>query len=126
MLVFSWTIHLMGRFLKALVMTLLIMEITAIVDLTAVWTLLAELHVPQTFVNIALAISVVGLVLLTAFVFGRAMRAERRLESEVDISVWEDAPLAVSQADMPVNAITQGQPRPVPPAYMPPSPRHAR
>tara|TARA_R110002020_G_scaffold83397_2_gene207547 strand:+ start:454258 stop:454638 length:381 start_codon:yes stop_codon:yes gene_type:complete len=126
MLVFSWTINLMGRFLKALVMTLLIMEITAIVDLTAVWTLLAELHVPQTFVNIALAITVVGLVLLTAFVFRRAMRAERRLESEVDVSVWEDAPLAVSQAAMPVNAITQGQPRPVPPAYTPPSPRHAR
>jgi len=66
----------MGRLLKALVMTLLIMEITTIVDLTAVWTVLAELHVPQTFVNIALAISVAGLAVLTVMVFRRAMRAE--------------------------------------------------
>ncbi|MEH6808762.1 MAG: hypothetical protein V7651_07900 [Hyphomonas oceanitis] len=125
MLVFSWTTHLMGRFLKALVMTLLIMEITTIVDLTAVWTLLAELHVPQTFVNIALAISVVGLVVLTAFVFRRAMRAERRLESGLETSDWEDVSLTVSQAVMPVNATAPGQPRPVLPAHLSPSSRHA-
>lgn len=116
----------MGRFLKALVMTLLIMEITTIVDLTAVWTLLAELHVPQTFVNIALALSVAGLAVLTAVVFRRAMRAERRLESETEVIDWEDAPLPAFQAVMPVNATAPGQPRPVLQAEPSPSSRHAR
>lgn len=116
----------MGRLLKALVMTLLIMEITAIVDLTAVWTVLAEFHVPQTFVNIALAISVAGLFVLTVMVFRRAMRAERRLESEVDLSDWEDAPPTAPQPIMPVNATAPGQPRAVLPANMQPFPRHPR
>ena len=115
----------MGRFLKALVMTLLIMEITAIVDLTAVWTLLAELHVPQTFVNIALAISVAGLAVLAAIVFRRAMRAERRLEDETDAEPLDIANQPGLSAE--VNAIGPGMERAVlPPLAMTPRPRHAR
>ena len=115
----------MGRFLKALVMTLLIMEITAIVDLTAVWTLLAELHVPQTFVNIALAISVAGLAVLAAIVFRRAMRAERRLEDETDAEPLDIANQPGLSAE--VNAIGPGMERAVlPPLATTPRPRHAR
>lgn len=77
----------MGRFPKALVMTLLIMEITAIVALTTVWTSLSELHASQVIINIALGLSVVGLGALAVMVFRRAMAAERRLESSVDLDL---------------------------------------
>ena len=72
----------MGRFLKALVMTLLLMEIAAIVSLTAVWTLLAEFHAPQSIQFTGLGLAAAGLVLPTVMVFRRALSAERRLESD--------------------------------------------
>jgi hypothetical protein len=114
----------MGRFLKALVMTLLIMEITAIVALTTVWTGLSELHAPQTLVMSALALTSMGLCLLSAMVFRRALRAEHRLEGEVaeDIAVSAPPPAA----HLPVNATGPAQAR----SQMPPAaaslPRHVR
>ena len=92
----------MGRFLKALVMTLLIMEITAIVALTAVWTSLSELHASQIVINIALGLSVAGLCVLAVMVFRRALAAEIRLEGEAVVE-FADAtvPLQGPSSDMP-------------------------
>ncbi|KCZ60206.1 hypothetical protein [Hyphomonas chukchiensis] len=115
----------MGRFLKALVMTLLIMEITAIVDLTAVWTLLAELHTPQTIVNIALAISVVGLAVLAFVVYRRAIRAEHRLESETEVVPLDMPTMPAIGAG--INAVGPTAARSIlPPPPASPRPRHAR
>jgi hypothetical protein len=89
----------MGRFLKALVMTLLLMEITAIVALTAVWTVLSELHASQSILFAAPGLTAAGLSVLALIVFRRALHAERLLESEPDIETvtsWQGAVL-----DMP-------------------------
>ena len=101
----------MGRFLKALVMTLLLMEITAIVALTAVWTILSELHASHTITNMALGITAVGLCILAAEAFRRALAAERRLEGETPF--LHDLPAMTDHSLMAVNAISPGQPRPV-------------
>ena len=97
----------MGRFPKALVMTLLLMEITAIVALTTVWTILSELHASQVIINIALGLSVLGLCVLTVMVFRRALAAEIRLEAEPDVPFLDAAaPLRIPLRDLPgLNAI---------------------
>lgn len=81
----------MGRFLKALVMTFLLMEITAIVALTAVWATLSEFHASQNFLLATLGLTAMGLGFLSVFVFRRALHAERRLESETEIEtvMWQ-------------------------------------
>jgi hypothetical protein len=112
----------MGRFLKALVMTLLIMEVTAIVALTAVWTILSELQANQMFINIALGLSAAGLCVLTVVVFRRALAAEHRLEGDVEAEFVEwavaPAPPVVHQA---INAIGPLQARPLQaPGTLPP------
>jgi hypothetical protein len=112
----------MGRFLKALVMTLLIMEITAIVALTAVWALLSELHASQIFINIALGLSGAGLCVLAVVVFRRARAAELRLEGDVEAEFveWAVAP-APPVARQAINAIGPLQVRPQhPPGTLPP------
>lgn len=92
----------MGRFPKALVMTLLIMEITAIVALTAVWTSLSELHASQVIINIALGLSVAGLCVLAVMAFRRALAAEIRLETEPDVPFMDAAePLRTALGDLP-------------------------
>ena len=92
----------MGRFPKALVMTLLIMEITAIVALTAVWTSLSELHASQMLINIALDLSAAGLCVLAVVVFRRALAAELRLESESDVPLVDAVePLRLPHRDLP-------------------------
>ncbi|MBU2604500.1 MAG: hypothetical protein KKC43_01230 [Alphaproteobacteria bacterium] len=112
----------MGRFLKALVMTLLIMEVTAIVALTAVWTILSELQANQIFINIALGLSAAGLCVFTVVVFRRALAAEHRLEGDVEAEFVEwavaPAPPVVRQA---INAIGPLQARPLQaPGTLPP------
>lgn len=72
----------MGRFVKALVMTFLLMEITAIVALAAVWTVLSELHAAQSVMVGGIAIDSVGLGLITIIVFRRALAAEQQLQHE--------------------------------------------
>jgi len=92
----------MGRFPKALVMTLLIMEITAIVALATVWTSLSELHASQVIINIALGLSVVGLCVLAVMVFRRALAAEIRLEAEPEVPFLEAAePQRMPLRDLP-------------------------
>ncbi|KCZ92929.1 hypothetical protein HJO_08237 [Hyphomonas johnsonii MHS-2] len=83
----------MGRFLKALVMTLLIMEITTIVALTAVWTALSELHASQTVILTGQGLTAIVLVILTAIVYRRALSAENRLVSTQDQVVEADDPV---------------------------------
>jgi|AntAceMinimDraft_1070359.scaffolds.fasta_scaffold06441_2 hypothetical protein len=112
----------MGRFLKALIMTLLIMEVTAIVALTTVWTILSELQANQMFLNFALGLSAAGLCVLTVGVFRRALAAEQRLESDVEAEfvAWAVAPAppVVRQA---INAIGPIQARPLQaPGKLPP------
>ncbi len=117
----------MGRFLKALVMTLLIMEITTIVALTTVWTSLSELHASQTIINTALGFSVGGLCILTVMLFRRALAAEFRLEADVEEPLVDlaavlpgfkldlPAPNAIGPATNPVVSgdllLVRGQPR---------------
>lgn len=112
----------MGRFLKALVMTLLIMEITAIVALAAVWTSLSELHASQMFINIALGLSAAGLCVLAVVVFRRALAAELRLEGHVEAECveWAVAP-ASPVACQAINAVGPLQARlPHLPGTLPP------
>ena len=83
----------MGRFPKALVMTLLIMEITAIVALTTVWALLSELHASQTIINAGLGIAAVGLCLLAVVIFRRAQATESRLAGKPEDELADAAVL---------------------------------
>jgi len=100
----------MGRFLKALVMTFLLMEITAIVSLTAIWIVLSRLHASPSVLIGGIATASVGLCLLAFFVFRRALAAEERLQTE-DACVDEAAGEMAASPDLPVNAVGPARPR---------------
>jgi hypothetical protein len=87
-LVLSRTTH-MGRILKALISTVLIIEIATIFSETSVWALVSELHLPGVVMMPALALTGLGMLVLGVQVFRMALRSERRMEE--DAAAAEDA-----------------------------------
>lgn len=72
----------MGVYVKALVVTTLLMEIATLVSLTAVWAVLTELHVASAIVFSALVLTGVMLIVPARIVFRLAVRAEHRMVAE--------------------------------------------
>jgi len=72
----------MGRILKALVSTVLIIEIASIFSETTVWVVVSELHLPGVVMIPALVLTGLGMLVLAVPVFRLALRAERRMEED--------------------------------------------
>lgn len=70
----------MGRLLRALLATFLLTEIAAIFLGTSVWAILMDLHASMPVLIGAEAVAGVGIVVLAALIFRRAMAAETRVE----------------------------------------------
>lgn len=73
----------MGRTLRALIATLLMVEIAAIFFGTSTWAILSELHASQTVILGGEAVTAVIVVILAVIVFRRALAAERRIDEGV-------------------------------------------
>lgn len=80
----------MGRILKALISTVLIIEIATIFSETSVWALVSELHLPGVVMMPALVLTGLGMLVLGVQVFRMALRSERRMEE--DAAAAKDAP----------------------------------
>jgi hypothetical protein len=70
----------MGRILRALVATLLIIEIAAIFLGTSTWALLAEMHASSSVILGGEALAGLAIVALAVVIFRRALAAERRID----------------------------------------------
>ncbi len=76
----------MGRTLRALIATLLMVEIAAIFFGTSTWAILSELHASQTVILGGEAVTAVVVVIIAVIVFRRALAAERRIDEGVSSS----------------------------------------
>lgn len=70
----------MGRIIRALVATLLIIEIAAIFLGTSTWAILSELHASQQVILGGEALAGLAILALAVVVFQRAHAAERRID----------------------------------------------
>ena len=73
----------MGRFFRALIATLLLIEIAAIFVGTSVWVILGEFHAGLPFMIGAEAVVAAGVAVLAVIVFRRAMAAEVRIVEDL-------------------------------------------
>jgi hypothetical protein len=71
----------MGRFFRALIVTVLIVEIAAIFVGTSIWALLAELHASLPVIIGAEMVAALGAASLAVIIFRRAVAAEQRIEA---------------------------------------------
>ena len=101
----------MGIYLKALVVTTLLMEITTLVALTAVWAILSELHVAGVIVSGALVLTGVMLFVPAVVVFRRAVDAERRMAAETCTNGDQAAILGSPDPLTPPNLLGTAMPR---------------
>lgn len=76
----------MGRTLRALIATFLLVEIAAIFFGTSTWAILSELHASQPVIIGGEAITGVGIVIIAVAVFRRALAAERRIDSQAPLA----------------------------------------
>lgn len=113
----------MGLYLKALVVTLLLMEITTLVVLTSVWAILSELQVPPHAITIAVVLSGFLLIFPGLAVFRRAVRSERNMALDAQEGPFD--PLPKPDPGNPPNLVGKVQPHAPSPAARPPS-RHTR
>ncbi len=73
----------MGRILRALVATVLIIEIVAIFLGTSTWAILSELHASQQVIIGGEVIAALVTLALAVIVFRRALDAERRIDENI-------------------------------------------
>lgn len=73
----------MRRTLRALVATLLLVEITAIFLGTSTWAILSEMHASLPVIWGGEALAGIGVVAVAIIVFQRAIAAERRIDAGV-------------------------------------------
>ncbi len=66
----------MGRFLKALVPTILLTEIAALTFFTATWSILAEMHFGNSVIFGGEVVTALGVAAIAVAVFRRAYRSE--------------------------------------------------
>jgi hypothetical protein len=83
----------MGRILKALISTVLIIEIATIFSETTVWALVSELHLPGVVMMPALVVTGLAMLVLGVQVFRMALRAERRMEEDASAEEAPDEPV---------------------------------
>ena len=76
----------MGPVLKAIIPAALLTEIAAIVFMTATWSILAEMHFPNSVILGGEVVTGIGVAAIAVAVFRRAIRSEKlmaaRLSSE--------------------------------------------
>jgi hypothetical protein len=73
----------MGRVLRALVATLLLIEIAAIFLGTSTWAILSELHASQNIILGGEGIAALVVVVLAVVIYRRAIAAEIRIDQNV-------------------------------------------
>lgn len=73
----------MSRTLRALVATLLLVEITAVFLGTSTWAILSEMHASMPFIWGGEALAALGVIAVAVTVFKRAIEAERRIDAGV-------------------------------------------
>ncbi len=73
----------MGRLLRALISTILIVEIAAIFLGTSTWAILMELHANRQVLIGGEVIAALVIVAVSVVVFRRALDAERRIDENV-------------------------------------------
>ena len=73
----------MGRILRALVATVLIIEIVAVFLGTSTWAILSELHASQQIVIGGEVVAGLVTLALAVIVFRRALDAERRIDENI-------------------------------------------
>lgn len=76
----------MGRTLRALIATLLMVEIAAIFFGTSTWAILSELHASQPIIFGGEVIAAVIVLAIGVVVFQRALAAEQRIEAGLSSS----------------------------------------
>jgi len=67
----------MGPVLKAIIPAALLTEIAAIVFMTATWSILAEMHLPNSVILGGEVVTGVGVAAIAVAVFRRAIRSEK-------------------------------------------------
>lgn len=72
----------MGRILRALIATFLLVEIAAIFFGTSTWAILSELHASTPIIIGGEALTGLGILVIAVVVFRRALAAERRIDSQ--------------------------------------------
>ena len=73
----------MGRILRALLATFLIVEIAAIFLGTSTWAILSELHASQPVILGGEGLAALVIVALAVVIFRRAVAAERRIDENL-------------------------------------------
>ncbi|MFN7055099.1 hypothetical protein [Hyphomonas sp.] len=73
----------MGRFFRALIATVLLVEIAAIFLGTSIWAFLSELHASLPVIIGAEVVAAVGVAVLAVIIFRRAMASEQRIEAGI-------------------------------------------
>ncbi len=73
----------MSRTLRALVATLLLVEITAVFLGTSTWAILSELRASMPVIIGGEALAGIGVLAVAVIVFQRALAAERRIDEGV-------------------------------------------
>ena len=81
----------MGIHIKALIVTTLIMEISSLFALTAIWAVFTELHASGLLVNGALMAGVAGMLFVAVLVYRRALLSERRISAMASHEPAEEA-----------------------------------
>lgn len=76
----------MGRTLRALIATLLMVEIAAIFFGTSTWAILSELHASQPVIFGGEGLAAVIVLAIGVVVFRRALAAEQRIEAGLSSS----------------------------------------
>ena len=69
----------MGPVIKAIIPAALLTEIAAIVFMTATWSILAELHFPNSIILGGEAVTAIGIAAIAVAVFRRAIQSERQM-----------------------------------------------
>lgn len=83
----------MGRTLRALVSTALLIEIATVFSVVTVWVILSQLHVPQFFFAPALGLTGLAMLVLAVKVFSMALASERRIDEALATTVEVDVVL---------------------------------
>jgi hypothetical protein len=76
----------MGRTLRALIATLLMVEIAAIFFGTSTWAILSELHASQPVILGGEGLTAAVVLVIGVVVFRRALAAEQRIEAGLSSS----------------------------------------
>ncbi|MBA3068578.1 MAG: hypothetical protein FP825_08865 [Hyphomonas sp.] len=76
----------MGRTLRAVIATLLMVEIAAIFFGTSTWAILTELHASLPVILGGEAVAGLAVLVIAVIVFRRALAAERRIDEGVSSS----------------------------------------